>query len=642
MLTLFARTQLVIVRFGHEDTHGERLSCMELLYDWNWSLSFRSGCGGSACQRGVGSRFRNLPPLRVVATTRRATTAPINLPFVIPVFPSESVPSRPNVSLGEENLEKLAAMADRILDSNPRRHELNAVSAGSSASSSNSANSALVARVAALEAQIHSLMIRKSRSPKRGRSLSRDRSRGSRNRSRSSSLVLFDVQTMYRSENDFSECFFLGSKMDPLPTCIQLSKSQESCRSESQTSSQNSSLEICRICHCEGDSECGLIAPCYCAGSLRYVHQSCLQQWIKSSNIRCCELCKFQFIMQTKTKPFMEWEPLEMTGFERRKLLCAVMFHAIALTCVVWSLYVLIHRTAEEIQYGLLEWPFWTKLIVVAIGFTGGVVFMYIQCKAYMQICQRWKAFNRCSETDGKTTTTPELADPLNKSTRAVDDPATAKSSDATSSSANKNDSVLKLQIKKSEIVIKFGQKNGEPSAESSDPADRKDTSVNIKIDDQENDPIVIDVVKKSSSRSRQRSGPDKIRFRPERRGWRVVVEIDAVDLLRQFEFGNRLRLTFAVARRQILRRPFGFELIAEKQKTAPVLTSAAIRFLQDVREFEHNMFKWTNRNGLAEWRKQSEMLFSLQTTLPTIATISGLTGLVVNLGCPMPVALQN
>lgn len=84
-----------------------------------------------------------------------------------------------------------------------------------------------------------------------------------------------------------------------------------------------------------------------------------------------------------------------MTGFERRKLLCAVMFHAIALTCVVWSLYVLIHRTAEEIHYGLLEWPFWTKLIVVAIGFTGGVVFMYIQCKAYMQICQRWKSFNR-------------------------------------------------------------------------------------------------------------------------------------------------------------------------------------------------------------------------------------------------------
>ncbi|XP_039293251.1 uncharacterized protein LOC111051702 [Nilaparvata lugens] len=154
--------------------------------------------------------------------------------------------------------------------------------------------------------------------------------------------------------------------------------------------------DMCRICHCEGDSDAPLIAPCYCAGSLRFVHQQCLQQWIKSSNIRSCELCKFQFIMQTKVKPFSEWEHLEMSGFERRKLFCAVMFHAVALTCVVWSLYVLIDRTADEIQNGLLEWPFWTKLVVVAIGFTGGVVFMYIQCKAYLQICQRWKAFNRC------------------------------------------------------------------------------------------------------------------------------------------------------------------------------------------------------------------------------------------------------
>lgn len=80
---------------------------------------------------------------------------------------------------------------------------------------------------------------------------------------------------------------------------------------------------------------------------------------------------------------------------ERRKLLCSVTFHALALTCVVWSLYVLIDRTAEEIYKGILEWPFWTKLIVVAIGFTGGIVFMYIQCKAYLHLCRRWKAFNR-------------------------------------------------------------------------------------------------------------------------------------------------------------------------------------------------------------------------------------------------------
>ncbi|GLH01204.1 E3 ubiquitin-protein ligase MARCH8 [Gryllus bimaculatus] len=178
-------------------------------------------------------------------------------------------------------------------------------------------------------------------------------------------------------------------------TVFAMSGSHPPERCASQASSLSNGHDICRICHCEGDSEVPLIAPCYCSGSLRYVHQACLQQWIKSSDIRSCELCKFQFIMNSKIKPFNEWETLEMSGVERRKLLCSVTFHAVALTCVVWSLYVLIDRTAEEIQRGLLEWPFWTKLIVVAIGFTGGLVFMYIQCKAYLHLCRRWRAFNR-------------------------------------------------------------------------------------------------------------------------------------------------------------------------------------------------------------------------------------------------------
>ena len=60
---------------------------------------------------------------------------------------------------------------------------------------------------------------------------------------------------------------------------------------------------VCRICHCEGDDECPLIMPCRCTGSLSFVHQACLNQWIKSSDTRCCELCKFDFIMETKLKP---------------------------------------------------------------------------------------------------------------------------------------------------------------------------------------------------------------------------------------------------------------------------------------------------------------------------------------------------
>ncbi|XP_028830931.1 E3 ubiquitin-protein ligase MARCH1 isoform X2 [Denticeps clupeoides] len=169
-------------------------------------------------------------------------------------------------------------------------------------------------------------------------------------------------------------------------------------------------LEVCRICHCEGDEECPLITPCRCTGSLRFVHQACLHQWIKSSDTRCCELCKYDFIMETQLKPLRKWEKLQMSTGERRKIFCSVTFHLIAVACVVWSLYVLIDRTNEEIKQGknnalvrlspfnasgVLEWPFWTKLIVVAIGFTGGLIFMYIQCKVYLQLWRRLKAFNR-------------------------------------------------------------------------------------------------------------------------------------------------------------------------------------------------------------------------------------------------------
>lgn len=48
----------------------------------------------------------------------------------------------------------------------------------------------------------------------------------------------------------------------------------------------------------------------------------------------------------------LQWEKLQMAPSERRKIVCSVTFHIIAITCVVWSLYVLIDRTAEEIKTG--------------------------------------------------------------------------------------------------------------------------------------------------------------------------------------------------------------------------------------------------------------------------------------------------
>lgn len=60
------------------------------------------------------------------------------------------------------------------------------------------------------------------------------------------------------------------------------SMSAASTTSSETTRQRNNNTIMCRICHCEETSEEYLIAPCYCSGTLRYVHQSCLQQWLKS------------------------------------------------------------------------------------------------------------------------------------------------------------------------------------------------------------------------------------------------------------------------------------------------------------------------------------------------------------------------
>ncbi|XP_057314558.1 E3 ubiquitin-protein ligase MARCHF1-like isoform X2 [Hydractinia symbiolongicarpus] len=166
-------------------------------------------------------------------------------------------------------------------------------------------------------------------------------------------------------------------------------------RSQSSNSVISSGNNICKICHCETEKDDELISPCFCSGSLLYVHQGCVQKWIKATDAKTCELCQYSYKIDSTVKPFNKWQTLELSHSERRKIVCSVAFHIIAVTCIIWSLWVLIDRTAEEVRDGNLRWPFWTKLIVVAIGFVGGVVFMYVQCKVYVHLFRRLKAYNR-------------------------------------------------------------------------------------------------------------------------------------------------------------------------------------------------------------------------------------------------------
>ncbi|KAK1242411.1 hypothetical protein MKX07_000397 [Trichoderma sp. CBMAI-0711] len=54
-------------------------------------------------------------------------------------------------------------------------------------------------------------------------------------------------------------------------------------------------LSICRICRGEGSQAEPLFYPCKCSGSIKYVHQDCLMEWLSHSQKKYCELCKTPF-----------------------------------------------------------------------------------------------------------------------------------------------------------------------------------------------------------------------------------------------------------------------------------------------------------------------------------------------------------
>lgn len=54
----------------------------------------------------------------------------------------------------------------------------------------------------------------------------------------------------------------------------------------------NEEGDYCRICRGEATDELPLFYPCKCSGSIKFVHQDCLMEWLSHSQKKYCELCK--------------------------------------------------------------------------------------------------------------------------------------------------------------------------------------------------------------------------------------------------------------------------------------------------------------------------------------------------------------
>src|SRR6201996_406228 len=64
-------------------------------------------------------------------------------------------------------------------------------------------------------------------------------------------------------------------------------------------------IDTCRICRGEGTSDEPLFYPCKCSGSIKFVHQDCLMEWLSHSQKKYCELCKTPFRFTKLYSPHM-------------------------------------------------------------------------------------------------------------------------------------------------------------------------------------------------------------------------------------------------------------------------------------------------------------------------------------------------
>ncbi|KAJ8878389.1 hypothetical protein PR048_018967 [Dryococelus australis] len=63
--------------------------------------------------------------------------------------------------------------------------------------------------------------------------------------------------------------------------------------------------DICRVCRSEGVPDRPLYHPCICTGSIKWIHQECLLQWMRYSRKEYCELCGHRFYFTPIYSPDM-------------------------------------------------------------------------------------------------------------------------------------------------------------------------------------------------------------------------------------------------------------------------------------------------------------------------------------------------
>ncbi|GMH33695.1 hypothetical protein BSKO_01529 [Bryopsis sp. KO-2023] len=112
---------------------------------------------------------------------------------------------------------------------------------------------------------------------------------------------------------------------------------------------------VCRICRMPSEADSPLFHPCRCSGSIKYVHEPCLMQWLNHSGKAACEVCGHEFSF---TPIYAEDAPPRLP-----------------LTVLIWGAVKKGLSAAVFLQRALMVWVSWLVILPVTTCFMWRIAF---------------------------------------------------------------------------------------------------------------------------------------------------------------------------------------------------------------------------------------------------------------------------
>ncbi len=113
--------------------------------------------------------------------------------------------------------------------------------------------------------------------------------------------------------------------------------------------------------------------------------------------MKACELCKFNFVIKSKLKPFKEWKSLlSMTSSKlRQKVFIDVLLYMLAIMCNIWTLTSFFEIIVQRIRQSKFDWIYFTVLILSFSSLIGIFCFTFAIIKEFHKIFRKWIKHNR-------------------------------------------------------------------------------------------------------------------------------------------------------------------------------------------------------------------------------------------------------